>query len=76
VKHSVELETLALHTKNILVVDSEQRDDNFLTCDITGCFHRSQYVALLVDTSSCESHGGVNTPATLSRREKPTVRNE
>jgi len=36
------------------VADSEQGDDNFLTCDTAGCFHRSRYVALLILASHTE----------------------
>ena len=36
------------------VADSEQGDDNFLTCDIAGWFHRSRYVALLILASHRE----------------------
>ena len=33
------------------MADSEQGNDNFLSCDIAGWFRRSRYVALLIGTS-------------------------
>ena len=50
----MELQALAVRTGNILVsqlADSEQGDDNLLSCDVAGWLIRSRYVALLMGTA-------------------------